>query len=84
MIRVALILAAVALAASAHLRAHDVSTTPITWSREISRIFFDRCASCHRPGGSSFSLMTYPDVQPRAVAIRDAVLSRRMPPWGAV
>jgi mono/diheme cytochrome c family protein len=84
MIRVALILAAVALAASAHLRAHDVSTTPITWNREISRIFFDRCASCHRPGGSSFSLMTYPDVQPRAVAIRDAVLSRRMPPWGAV
>ena len=32
MIRVALILAAVALAASAHLRAHDVSTTPITWN----------------------------------------------------
>ena len=28
--------------------------------------------------------MTYPDVQPRAVEIRDAVLSRRMPPWGAV
>ena len=28
--------------------------------------------------------MEYKDVQPRAVAIRDAVLSRRMPPWGAV
>lgn len=84
MTRRTMILAALALAASAHLRAHDVSTTPITWNREISRIFFDRCASCHRPGGSSFSLMTYPEVQPRAVAIRDAVLSRRMPPWGAV
>jgi len=76
--------AALALVVCAHLRAHDVSSTPITWNREISRIFYDRCVSCHRPGGTSFSLMTYPEVQPRAVAIRDAVLSRRMPPWGAV
>ncbi len=29
-------------------------------------------------------MITYQDVQPRAVAIKDAVLSRRMPPWGAV
>jgi hypothetical protein len=76
--------AVIALGVCAHLRAHDVSSTPITWNREISRIFYDRCVSCHRPDGTSFSLMTYPDVQPRAVAIRDAVLSRRMPPWGAV
>lgn len=74
----------IALAVCAHLRAHDVSTTPITWNREISRIFYDRCVSCHRPDGTAFSLLTYPEVQPRAVAIRDAVLSRRMPPWGAV
>ena len=78
------IAAALALGLCAHLRAHDVSKTPITWNREISRIFYDRCVSCHRPDGMSFSLITYPDVQPRAVAIRDAVLSRRMPPWGAV
>src|SRR5262245_10676680 len=76
--------AALVLGVCAHLRAHDVSSTPITWNREISRVFYDRCVSCHRPGGTSFSLLTYPDVQPRAVAIRDAVLSRRMPPWGAV
>jgi len=73
-----------ALAFCVQVRAHDVSTTPITWNREISRIFYERCVSCHRPGGTSFSLMTYPEVQPRAVAIRDAVLSRQMPPWGAV
>jgi mono/diheme cytochrome c family protein len=76
--------AGLALAIGAPLRAHDVSTTPITWNREISRIFYQRCVSCHRPGGTSFSLVTYQDVQPRAVAVRDAVLSRRMPPWGAV
>jgi mono/diheme cytochrome c family protein len=83
-VRRALVAAALALGVCAQLRAHDVSTTPITWNREISRIFYQRCISCHRPGGTSFSLTTYPDVQPRAVAIRDAVLSRRMPPWGAV
>ena len=82
--RRAFVAAALAFGVCAQLRAHDVSTTPITWNREISRIFYDRCVSCHRAGGTSFSLMTYADVQPRAVAIRDAVLARRMPPWGAV
>jgi len=80
----ALLAAGLAFGVAVHARAHDVSTTPITWNREISRIFYDRCISCHRPEGTSFSLVTYPDVQPRAVEIRDAVLSRRMPPWGAV
>jgi hypothetical protein len=47
-------------------------------------LIYDRCASCHREGGSSFSLMTYQDAQPHAVAMKAAVLSRRMPPWGAV
>jgi hypothetical protein len=56
----------------------------ITWNREISRIVYAHCASCHRPGGTAFSLMTYADAQPRANEIKDAVLARRMPPWGAV
>lgn len=56
----------------------------ITWNREISRLVYDKCASCHRPGGTAFSLMTFQDVQPRGTAIKEAVLSRRMPPWGAV
>jgi hypothetical protein len=64
--------------------AHDIGTTPITWNREISRLMYDKCASCHRPDGTAFPLTTYQDVQPRIVAIKDAVLSRRMPPWGAV
>ena len=63
--------------------AHDFGFS-ITWNREISRLVYDRCASCHRPGGSAFSLMTYVDAQPRTDAIRESVLSRRMPPWGAV
>jgi hypothetical protein len=64
--------------------AHDIITTPITWSREISRIIFTRCASCHREGGSAFSLTTYKEARPWVVAIREEILRRHMPPWGAV
>ena len=64
--------------------AHDIITTPITWDREISRIVYERCASCHHEGGQAFSLMTYAETRPWAVAIKEEVLERRMPPWGAV
>jgi mono/diheme cytochrome c family protein len=73
-----------ALVCFASLDAHNFGTNPPTWNREISRLIYDRCASCHRPEGTAFSLMTYQDAQPRAVAIKDAVLARTMPPWGAV
>jgi len=63
---------------------HDVITTPITFTREISRLVFARCASCHRPGGAAFSLMSYAEARPWAAAIKEEVLERRMPPWGAV
>ena len=69
---------------AAAVAAHNIGVTPITWNREISRLIYDKCASCHRPEGSAFSLMTYRDVQPRVTEIKAAVLSRRMPPWGAI
>ncbi len=64
--------------------AHDIITTAITWDREISRIVYERCASCHHEGGRAFSLMTYAAARPWAVAIKEEVLERKMPPWGAV
>lgn len=64
--------------------AHDIITTAITWDREISRVVYERCASCHHDGGRAFSLMTYAVARPWAVAIKEEVLERRMPPWGAV
>jgi hypothetical protein len=63
---------------------HDIITTNITWDREILRIIYARCASCHRPDGTAFSLMTYNEARPWAVAIKEETLERRMPPWGAV
>ena len=50
--------------------AHDIITTPITFNREISRLFYDRCVSCHHDGGTAFSLLTYAEARPWAVAIK--------------
>jgi hypothetical protein len=68
---------------STRIEAHGFGS-PITWNREISRLVYARCASCHRPDGTAFSLMRYTDAQPRANEIKAAVLARRMPPWGAI
>jgi mono/diheme cytochrome c family protein len=80
----AAVVSGVALWSGGVLSAHDIITTPITWDREISRIVYARCATCHQDGGSAFSLMTYDKARPWAVAIKEEVLNRRMPPWGAV
>jgi hypothetical protein len=64
--------------------AHDVITTKLTWNREISRVIYKRCVSCHRDGGTAMSLMTYEEARPWAKAIRDQAVARTMPPWGAV
>jgi hypothetical protein len=65
-------------------QAHEPITTKLTWTQEISRIVYKRCASCHHEGGIAFSLETYDQARPWAKAIREEVLERRMPPWGAV
>ena len=65
--------------------AHDPVTTKLTWSAEISRIVYKRCVGCHREGGAApMSLVRFEDASPWAKAIRDEVIARRMPPWGAV
>ena len=65
-------------------QAHDIITTSVTWTRDISRIVNNHCVSCHHPGGKAFSLMTYAEARPWTVAIKEEILRRRMPPWGAI
>jgi mono/diheme cytochrome c family protein len=79
-----LMIAGLCCGLGAIVTAHNIGVTPVTWNREISRLVYDKCASCHRPGGTAFSMMTYQDVQPRLVEMKTAVLNRRMPPWGAI
>lgn len=65
--------------------AHEAITTQLTWTRDVSRILHNRCAGCHRQGGPApMSLTTYDEARPWASAIKHQVLTRRMPPWGAV
>ena len=63
--------------------AHDIITTKLTYTRDISRMFARRCLSCHATD-SSVPLTTYTEVRPWAVDIKQQVLRREMPPWGAV
>lgn len=77
-------LGAILILSGLPLAAHDIITTPLTWTHEISGIVAKHCVSCHSPKGKAFPLLTYEDVRPWAVAIREEVLKRTMPPWGAV
>jgi hypothetical protein len=81
----ALLAVAVVLAGAVPLYPHDPITTKITFSKEVSRLFNKRCVGCHYEGGKApMSLETYESARPWAKAIKEEVLERRMPPWGAV
>jgi len=69
----------------ATLRGHDLVTTRVTWNVEVSRIVQARCVSCHSPGGRApMSLTSYKEARPWARAIKEEVVTRRMPKWHAV
>ena len=64
--------------------AHDPITTKVTFTREISAILAARCVTCHAPRGSApMPFTTYAEVRPWARAIKEQVLTRRMPKWHA-
>ena len=55
-----------------------------TFYRDVLPILQDRCQECHRAGEMApMALTTYREARPWAKAIRDAVRSRKMPPWFA-
>jgi hypothetical protein len=55
-----------------------------TFTKDVLPILQQHCQSCHRPGQiAPMPLLTYPETRPWAKAIRDAVLTRKMPPWFA-
>lgn len=61
------------------------ANTPIpTFSRDVASILYRHCVSCHHPGDiAPMSLLTYKDARPWGAAIREAVLTHKMPPWKA-
>lgn len=57
----------------------------VTYTKEISRIFFAKCAQCHRPNDiAPFSLLDYDAASTWAPDIRRVVDDGLMPPWKPV
>jgi hypothetical protein len=57
------------------------AATP-TFNKDIAPIFYQQCATCHRPGEvAPFSLLTYQDAAKRAKLIASVTERRYMPPW---
>src|SRR5207249_2109212 len=56
----------------------------VTFTKDVAPILYKNCAECHRPTMfAPMSLMTYDDARPYARAIKQKVVARQMPPWGA-
>lgn len=54
----------------------------VTFSRDVAPLLEKHCQECHRPGEAGpFSLMSYKEARPWAKAMKQAVLTRKMPPW---
>ncbi|MDQ1474080.1 MAG: hypothetical protein QOJ99_5560 [Bryobacterales bacterium] len=56
----------------------------VTFNKDVLPILQQKCQECHRPGEvAPMSFMTYGETRPWAKAIRESILSRKMPPWFA-
>ncbi len=55
-----------------------------TFTKDVAPILYKRCVACHRPNDiAPMSLLDYKSARPWAKSIREAVASRKMPPWFA-
>ncbi|MGA2198159.1 MAG: cytochrome c, partial [Bryobacteraceae bacterium] len=64
------------------LSSMPLAAQPLTFSKDIAPIVFERCAPCHRPGEAApFPLLTYGDVRKRGSLIVQVTKQRYMPPW---
>ncbi len=62
----------------------DAQAAEPTFTKDIAPIFYANCVSCHQPGEiAPFSLLDYETARPWAKSIREAVISKKMPPWHA-
>jgi len=59
------------------------AATP-TFDKDVLPILQKNCQGCHRPGElAPMSFLTYSDTRPWAKAMKQAVLTKKMPPWFA-
>src|SRR5687768_7685031 len=61
-----------------------VTSAAPTFYKDVLPVLQNRCQECHRAGEiGPASFMTYKETRPWAKAIREAVISKKMPPWFA-
>src|SRR5438874_865343 len=69
------------------MAADTSSTTPppaVTFNKDVLPFLQKNCQSCHRPGQiAPMSFLSYESTRPWAKAMKAAVASKKMPPWGA-
>lgn len=66
------------------LTAMAAAVPDATFSKDVLPILQKNCQQCHRPGEiAPMSLLTYKDARPWAKAMKEAVLTGKMPPWFA-
>lgn len=54
----------------------------VTFTRDVAPIFQKKCESCHRVNSiAPMPLVSFEQTRPWAAAIKEAVVSRDMPPW---
>jgi hypothetical protein len=74
----------VTLGLTAALTAMAGPTLRPTFTKDVAPILYQNCIGCHRPGDiAPMSLLDYETARPWAKSIREAVLTRKMPPWFA-
>jgi hypothetical protein len=60
------------------------SPEPVTFYKDVLPVLQKNCQTCHRPGQTApMSFLTYQSARPWAKAMKDAVATRKMPPWFA-
>src|SRR6266478_5846777 len=71
----------IALAASA---AAATNPPQVTFYKDVLPVLQKNCQQCHRPGEAApFSMLTYKVTRPWAAAMKEDVLTKKMPPWFA-
>jgi hypothetical protein len=61
-----------------------VVAAEVTFTHDVAPILYQHCVACHHPNDiAPMSLLTYKDARPWAAAIKQAVVTGKMPPWKA-
>ncbi len=66
------------------MTAMAASNSAVTFNKDVLPLLQKNCQGCHRPGElAPMSFLTYSDTRPWAKAMKQAVLTKKMPPWFA-